>query len=141
MIYSPVGHLCTTAIKDRSCWSGFAHRTEPTEQQETPTLTSPSSDGLSDRRGEEMSLPCSSLRILFSFLTRGFLFFTLTFGGTDWVSGCQRKPLRGIDALPWLQAAYLLHCFRQVRAVLFFFQQLEKILGSRLQLLGLRLLV
>lgn len=49
------------------------------------TLTSPSSDGLSDRRGEEMSLPCSSLRIL-SFFTRGFLFLTLTFRGRDWVS-------------------------------------------------------
>lgn len=43
------------------------------------TLTSPSSDGLSESRGEEISFPCSSLRTAFSFFTRGFLFFTLTF--------------------------------------------------------------
>lgn len=66
---------------------GHGFKTEPQRPlgaawlplQRSLTLTSPSSDGLSDSRGEATSLPWSSLRILFSFFTRGFLFFALTF--------------------------------------------------------------
>ena len=43
-------------------------------------------------------------------------------------------------ATPSLTATYLLPCFRHVCIVLFFFQQLEQILSSRLQLFALRLL-
>lgn len=72
------------------CWEcfprwGWAETVEPrkpgkaTAHQGWLTLTSPSSDWLSECRGEESSFPCSSLTLgaLFSFFTRGFLFFSL----------------------------------------------------------------